>query len=361
MEKAIPPLEGNQDKAPAIIIVATILVTLTTSFVLFRFAVRFWIVKAVGWDDWTILFAEFGAIIGLAFDYMKIHYGFGRPDSLLDQHQLLEFAKYSYGQWIQNFATLMWTKVSICLFLLRIPVNKALVRPLQGAVVFLIVSNVILTILWIAQCRPIAAAWDKTIEPKLCFTRWQLERIILSQAIISVVSDFMFATYPILILWNLQMRLSRKVLLCCLMGAGYITGACCIGRTVLNFQAMPKDKTFGGVTHWMWRAFEVNIGIMAACAPALLPGFRWLNSLFKGFALSRSQSKSPDEVHLKSVERKSPENDIGHRSSQSFGNEISIVTGCVDATVPANQIRKTSIVEVEHRRVVDHLNLEDLS
>lgn len=100
---------------------------------------------------------------------------------------------------------------------------------------------------------------------------------------------------------------------------------------------------------------------MAACAPALLPGFRWLNSLFKGFASSRSQSKSPDEVHLKSVERKSPENDIGHRSSQSFGNEISIVTGCVDATVPANQIRKTSIVEVEHRRVVDHLNLEDLS
>lgn len=58
MEKAIPPLEGNQDKAPAIIIVATILVTLTTLFVLVRFAVRIWIVKAVGWDDWTILFAE---------------------------------------------------------------------------------------------------------------------------------------------------------------------------------------------------------------------------------------------------------------------------------------------------------------
>lgn len=121
-------------------------------------------------------------MVCLGLDYVEFHCGFGRPEFFLDQSQLLKFGRYTYGQWIQNFGSLMLTKVSICLFLLRIPVSKSLFRPLQGAIVFLVVSNVVITILWIFQCRPISAAWDKTIEPKMCFTRGQLERIIISQA-----------------------------------------------------------------------------------------------------------------------------------------------------------------------------------
>ena len=144
-----------------------------------------------------------------------------------------------------TFATLMWTKISICLFLMRIPTSKALIRPLQCAVVFLILSNVILTILWIVQCRPVAKAWDNDIDGS-CFSKGQQERIIISQAsniifssqiiiflrmtitftkpsiVISAVSDFVFSSYPILILWKLQMKLKTKIALCCLMGVGLL-------------------------------------------------------------------------------------------------------------------------------------------
>ncbi len=75
----------------------------------------------------------------------------------------------------------MWTKVSICFFLLRIPVSKKLIRPLQASIVILIVSNIILTILWIVQCRPIAATWNMNIHGD-CFSKEQLLNIILSQA-----------------------------------------------------------------------------------------------------------------------------------------------------------------------------------
>ncbi|KAI4234259.1 MAG: hypothetical protein LQ349_003890 [Xanthoria aureola] len=183
MDATGPPPEGNVNQAPAIIIAGSITVAVATLFVVLRFIVRIWIVKAVGWDDWTILFAIIGNIIGLALDFVEVHFGFGRPQYYLTEHQLIEYSKYAYGEWIQTFATLMWTKVSICLFLMRIPATRALIRPLQGAVVFLIVSNVILTILWIAQCRPVAAAWNTTIEPSLCFSKGELERIIISQAI----------------------------------------------------------------------------------------------------------------------------------------------------------------------------------
>lgn len=75
----------------------------------------------------------------------------------------------------------MWTKVSICLFLKRIPVTKLLIRPIEAAIVLLILSNVIITILWIVQCRPVDAAWNANVQGS-CFSKGQLERIVLAQA-----------------------------------------------------------------------------------------------------------------------------------------------------------------------------------
>lgn len=178
-----------------------VLLALTAIIVAMRFAVRVWIVKDVGWDDWTILFAlvrsiqalpqrweywmlielQVGTLIGSALDFVEVHYGFGRHQDCLSSWQLQEFKKYVYGEWIQTFATLMWTKVSICLFLLRIPIRKIVVRPLQASIAILIVSNIILTLLWILQCHPVNAAWDGDVSGK-CFSRGQLLRIVLAQA-----------------------------------------------------------------------------------------------------------------------------------------------------------------------------------
>jgi len=197
-------------------------------------------VKAIGWDDWTILCAlvcvfnslrmlidcsnvpRIGTVIGTALDFVEIHEGFGRPQYYLNEHQLREFRKYTYGEWLQTFATLMFTKVSICLFLMRIPTTKALIRPLQAAVVALVVSNIIITILWIVQCQPAGGAWDSDVKSK-CFSRGQLLRIIIAQAVISAVSDFAFAAFPILILWRVQMAVKAKIALCLLMGLGVMS------------------------------------------------------------------------------------------------------------------------------------------
>lgn len=38
--------------------------------------------------------------------------------------------------------------------------------------------------------------------------------------VISLVSDFAFASFPILLLWKVQIKLRRKIALCFLMGFG---------------------------------------------------------------------------------------------------------------------------------------------
>ena len=115
-----PPPEGNVDKGPALIIASCITIFIIVLFVILRFAVRVWITKAIGWDDWTILFAvvrhtldlkevaagsdlvQVGNVIGTALDFLQVHNGLGRPEYFLTEHQVREVVKVSYGQWMQT-------------------------------------------------------------------------------------------------------------------------------------------------------------------------------------------------------------------------------------------------------------------
>ena len=138
--------------------------------------------------------------------------------SFPNQDQCIDEAHKYLG--VQNFFALMCTKVSICLFLIRIPIHKRYVIPLQAAVVVLIVSNFVLEFLWIFQIWPIQALWDTRVQVERNFTRRMKLDIIFAQAIISIVSDFALALYPIVIISHVQLRLKDKIGLCFLMGLG---------------------------------------------------------------------------------------------------------------------------------------------
>lgn len=208
---------GNQQAG----ILASVLINsvIAAIVVLLRIVTRIRLVRNVGWDDYTIVAAVIGHMCGLSIVIIEVHYGFGKHRDYLTEVQYTEFLRYSYGEWIQTFQTLMFTKVSICCLLLRIPVEKYLKRPIQGTIAFLIVTNVVLTILWIVQCSPTSGAWNKQIPAK-CFTDAQLQRIIISQAIISIISDFLLALSPIVLLWKVQIEWRIKAGLCVLMGLG---------------------------------------------------------------------------------------------------------------------------------------------
>ena len=212
-------LDSGPDRGRGIL-ATTILVSCLASFVVaLRLATRTWIVRSVGWDDYTIICATFGIIISSGLVAVQVHYGFGRHKSDLTQWQYIEFMKYSYGEWIQTFQTLMFNKISICFFLLRIPVEKHLIRPIQIAVVGLVFSNIILTFVWIFQCNPVVKAWHKQVEGT-CMTDAQLLRVIISQAIISIISDVGLALFPIVLLWKVQIAVRIKAGLCALMALG---------------------------------------------------------------------------------------------------------------------------------------------
>ena len=199
MELPEPPPDGNNNLVPGLIASATILVAVTIITVALRVATRGWIVKAIGWDDVTIVLAlvvsnmladsvdlmtqQLGATVGAELDLVIFRYGSGRPAWYLTDYQLQQFFKHPYSRWILTFAGLMWTKISICLFLMHITASKAYIRSLQAGFVILVAFNAILTSLWISQCSPVQAAWIFRLRKQSkCFSKGQLQRIIISQA-----------------------------------------------------------------------------------------------------------------------------------------------------------------------------------
>ena len=300
-------------------VLTTFFLVLVNVVLFLRIFTRVYIVHAFWWDDFTIILAVLGNTIGAGLDFVEVHWGFGRHQQFLSPHDLQEFKKYTYGEWIQTFATLMWTKVSICLFLLRLPSSRPLKRPLQWAVAFLLFSNTILTTLWIMQCQPIHAAWDLK---GTCMSRGALEGIVLTQAIISVVSDFTFATLPILFLWRVQVDFTTKAGLWVLMCLGFITGSFCLVRTVLNNQSLPLDATYNGIVNWVWRLFEVTIGIIAACIPTLRPLYTWTRRSLKGEGRSLSQNiRFPLSNHKQNGWMEKVENARSSPSDEEQGEE----------------------------------------
>lgn len=287
-----PPPDGDQNRSGGLLATTLLVTVLAIILVTLRMIVRIWIVKKVGWDDWTIILAALGHPIGTGLVIAQIAWGFGRHAFYLSDHEFREYQKFSYGEWLQTFATLTFTKISICLILLRITIGRGYIRSLQALIAALILSNVVLSVLWIVQCRPDPAkAWIKEI-PGTCFGKGQLQRIIISQALISIISDFMLSAAPVIILRNLQISFSSKIGLFVLMGLGVITGSLSIVRTVLNGQNVTNDPTWLSIPNWYWRTWEVFFGIVAACIPTLRPGYVWLCTKVRDRSANASKTSS---------------------------------------------------------------------
>ena len=126
--------------------------------------------------------AQLGHFFGCGVNlYAVQNLGVGRHRYYLTQDQYTELKRIDYGQWIQTFFTLMFTKISICLFFLRITIIQTHRVYLLVMIAVLVITNVILTFMWVFQCSPVDRAWEMGI-PGRCLGKGYVERVIFAQA-----------------------------------------------------------------------------------------------------------------------------------------------------------------------------------
>ncbi|KAI9815086.1 MAG: hypothetical protein M1827_002929 [Pycnora praestabilis] len=231
----------------------------------------------------------------------EIQNGLGRHEYYLTPIQRKRFRKFGWVDWMQTFLNLMFTKIAICLFLLRIMSSKWLVRTMYSLIGILVVFHAICVFLFLGVCRPLSAYWDPDVEGK-CLSDHQVEYIIIAQGAFSVVTDLICATFPILILWTVKINLRTKVALCVLMGAGVIP--------------------------------EVNIGIVCANAPLFRPIYLYLRGRLPTQQAATSQASASTgrgRLHAHKISGGSRDVEQGNLTNKSAEMDLPIQLNLAEA------------------------------
>ena len=106
--------------------------------------------------------------------------GLGRHSYYLQPHQIRLFIAMGWADWVQTFITLMFTKISICLFLLRIVDGRKIRLAMYSLIGCLILFTTVFVGLFLGICRPLRAHWDTGVEG-VCLSEKVIENIIIAQ------------------------------------------------------------------------------------------------------------------------------------------------------------------------------------
>ena len=182
--------------------------------------------------------------------------------------------KWSVIAQIFNVIGIGLAKISVCLSVLRIinRTGKKLVVFLWIIIAFAAASHLVQVMLFLVQCRPIAAIWDPRIRGK-CFSSHYTYLAGYIGFGLDAFTDLVCAGIPVFIFYRTQMNQRQKIALCVLMGLGALTSGCAIAKAVTLKGVFANDYTWDIVAPAMCTITEHLVGLSLVSAPALGPLF----------------------------------------------------------------------------------------
>lgn len=96
-------------------------------------------------------------------------------------------------------------------------------------------------------------------------------------------------------------------------------------------------------------SFEIRIGIVAACIPALRPGYKWLTHTIGTIRSSKAHYKLNDEVHLSDVSRRSPAQGPAPHIPPTFANDALVDVEQGHKESLQDGVRKSSTKAIDYK------------
>ncbi|KAK7993966.1 hypothetical protein PG989_007347 [Apiospora arundinis] len=219
-----------------------------------------------------IVMSALCALLGGMVTYiLAAFHGLGRHADMVPKEDYKEYLKMTFVQAaVSTIGALACLKISIGFALLRLNHSRRYSQVIWGMIGFVCVYATVSLVEWLVNCRPIAGFWDKSIEAK-CLPVAMHKGFALMNTACNIFTDVVFATLPVPVIWRLQMAHRTRVYLIGILSLGYFAVLLGIAKVVCQslFRGDP-DQSFH---NWIqfFGFLQVNVGIMAACAPSLKP------------------------------------------------------------------------------------------
>ncbi|KAI1089156.1 hypothetical protein F5B19DRAFT_387811 [Rostrohypoxylon terebratum] len=265
---AIPP---DEDLGPALNTIAWTGTIVSTIFVGLRLYSRGFLTRSISWDDGVVVLAALLNIITSAFLSVAIASGFGRHIIYLTDDEITRALYYSVIQRPPGILAYCFPKLSLVTLLCTIMGNaksRAWFWFLHSMNVVLFVTAIAAFTLFLSRCGSVTALWHPS-SPAHCSDPSTLITVSYVHGSWSAFVDGVLASFPIYLLWNLQIKRRQKFIVIAVMGASLLASAAAIVKTTQLPLNDPKDATWDPFHLFISTYIETDLVIIAACTPAL--------------------------------------------------------------------------------------------
>jgi hypothetical protein len=156
--------------------------------------------------------------------------------------QALQLRKLDVFSQMSVILCTLVAKISISIYILRIKDDRRLRIALWVLMIIMTLGTIAPIIVLLCQCIPLRKLWiPKT--PGTCLPIAAVNDVFYVQSALTIVVDLCLTVSPIIILWNIQMRKSKKMLVCFLMSLGLLATICNGLRNYLQKGLTTSDFT----------------------------------------------------------------------------------------------------------------------
>jgi hypothetical protein len=117
---------------------------------------------------------------------------------------------------------MMFIKLSIAVFLLRIAVLRRYVWTLRISMVIITIWSLAIFLFEIFQCTPVQAQWDFTIKNAKCVSGDSFVAAAYSISVMTILSDWLYAILPIPMIWSIKMTMQKKLTVAFILSLGIL-------------------------------------------------------------------------------------------------------------------------------------------
>lgn len=273
------PSVSTENNGGPLVGTAAAFLALSWVSVLLRTYVRAIMLKGFQADDWFMVIAQINFTISCVFIFQGAHYGIGRHNKSLDQLDEIEGLKYQALATATYVANMMFIKLSIAIFLLRLATQRRYRFTIYGSIFVVCIWSIVLFFWNLFQCHPVEAQWDYRIlandKTASCVSADQIVDAAYSLSIMSILSDWFFALIPIPMVWSVKMTKQAKMTVVLVLGLGVFASIATLIRIKFLADLTNLDDLLFATTDTMiWTIVEPGVAIVASSLITIRPLLR---------------------------------------------------------------------------------------
>jgi hypothetical protein len=192
----------------------------------------------------------------------------------------------------------MMVRISICLALRRVTVNRIHLWIIYGLIIWSFALGFSTLLVIIFQCRPTSDWWDLNPAHKHCIESHVLTSLTYASSALTVACDWTLGIFPFFIVKGLDIPLQQKFLVAGILAVGALASTACLIRMFYipsleqTYYGWDGDFLYDTTDVAVWTTVESGVAITMMCVATFRPLVNYIFGLESSYTGSKFRSES---------------------------------------------------------------------